>query len=242
MGAERVWEPREYRSVHVLDKEINLWEVESSLGRCKDKQAAGEDGIPNEFYENLPQNWKLFMVSLFNKIMKEECMPIKWSEVWVKMLYKKGQTRNPENYRPISLVNSITKIFTQIIFTRLNNWCEHYNLLPVRAFPSVKHYLLWEKLERVGISTKILKIFSGLYYNAEMRIKNSQGLSDPIRVTEGVLQGEVLSPLLFSLFIADLEDYLVRRGVRGVAISQLVDLLILAYADDIVIVTDSTSG
>ena len=106
----------------------------------------------------------------------------------------------------------------------------------------MKPYLLWEKLERVGISTKILKIFSGLYYNAEMRIKNSQGLSDPIRVTEGILQGEVLSPLLFSLFIADLEDYLVRRGAREIAISQLVDLLILAYADDIVIVTDSTSG
>ena len=52
----------------------------------------------------------------------------------------------------------------------------------------------------------------------------------------------MLSPILFSLFIADLEEFLVKRGIRGVAISHSVDVLTLAYADDLVILVENISG
>ena len=72
-----------------------------------------------------------------------------------------------------------------------------------------------------------------------MTIKNKHGTSEPIHVTEGLLQGEVLSPSLFALFLADLEEFLLTKGIRGVSINTLKEILLLAYADDIVILTES---
>lgn len=46
------------------------------------------------------------------------------------MLYKKGDNLNPANYRPISLVNAIVKLFTLILFHRLNKWAEYNRVLP----------------------------------------------------------------------------------------------------------------
>ena len=269
--------------VSELDSDINLQELEISLKKCKNKKASGFDGISNEFYKNLPQNWKLYVLSLFNKIMEKECVPEGWSEICVKMIYKKGQVSEPCNYRPISLLNCLTKIFTQILFSRLSRWCESKNLLPEfqsgfrqgrscrdntfvlncviqsqlqkqngnclalfidfkQAFPSVNQQKLWSKLASTEISTKFIRILDSLYRNAEMKVRTSQGTSEPVKITKGVLQGEVLSPILFSLFIADLEEFLIKRGVRGIAISSLVDILILAYADDLIILVDNASG
>jgi len=53
-------------------------------------------------------------------------------------------------------------------------------------------------------------------------------------MTEGLAQGEVLSPLLFSLYIHDIEDELKKFGVRGIEISPQLELHILLYADDMV--------
>lgn len=58
-------------------------------------------------------------------------------------------------------------------------------------------------------------------------------------LTTGVLQGEILSPIRFSLFIADLETYLQNKGIRGVSIDHQSELLNLAYADDLVLFVDS---
>lgn len=46
------------------------------------------------------------------------------------MLYKKEDAGDPENYRLITLINSIAKIFTQIICSRLVEWAADLNLIP----------------------------------------------------------------------------------------------------------------
>lgn len=38
------------------------------------------------------------------------------------------------NYRDIALTNTITKIFTTLIATRLARWCEKHNILPECQF------------------------------------------------------------------------------------------------------------
>ena len=69
-----------------------------------------------------------------------------------------------------------------------------------RAFDLVDHTILLTKLYRIGVSSKIIKIIKALYDSAVIQIKAPDKLTDSVKITKGVLQGEIISPLLFSFF------------------------------------------
>ncbi|XP_015124438.1 uncharacterized protein LOC107046348 [Diachasma alloeum] len=108
-----------------------------------------------------------------------------------------------------------------------------------RAFDSIPHDKLWQKLFHLGVTSKFVKIIKSLYDSASIQVKAGGRLSDPLLVSSGVLQGESLSPLLFILYIADLEKYLRELGFRGVNINGITDVLLLLYAYDLVILVES---
>ena len=75
-----------------------------------------------------------------------------------------------------------------------------------RAFDSVDHNILWETLYIVGISAQMIRVLQSLYNRASMKVQiDNFNNTNTIDVTEGVLQGDPLSPLLFSMFISDIE-------------------------------------
>ncbi len=236
-----------------LDAEVTLDELELALNSCKRRKAAGMDSIPNEFLMHLPENAKLFLLCLFNKILLNRVTPASWSQVIFSMLLKSGDPNVVENYRNIALVNSIAKVFTRILYNRLLSWCEGENILPecqsgfrpgrgcidnvfvlssaiqiqlrlkkrkvfcafidfMKAFDSIDHSRLWQKLWSQGISGQFIMTLSSLYDKATMQVKSAGNLSKTYAINKGVLQGELLSPLLFALFLADLEDFLRGRG------------------------------
>lgn len=45
----------------------------------------------------------------------------------------------------------------------------------------------------------------------------------------------MLSPLLFHIYIADLDSYLHKRGIEGISLGNI-RIWLLAYADDVVLV------
>lgn len=99
----------------------------------------------------------------------------------------------------------------------------------------MKHDLLWQKLSDMGVSDKFIRVCRSLYDRAKVSVCTSVGLSDPVDVKEGVLQGEIMSPLLFSLFISNLEKYLADNGARGIPIDPKNEITCIAYADDLVL-------
>lgn len=109
------------------------------------------------------------------------------------------------------------------------------------AFPSVVHNKLWYKLFKQGVSSRFIRISKNFYEQASIAIRLRGDVSNEVEVTRGVLQGDTLSPLFFSLFISDLEDFLQDQGARGVSIDELNEIILLAYADDIVVLAYSFS-
>ena len=111
-----------------------------------------------------------------------------------------------------------------------------------QAFPNVQHELLWKRLYEIGVSGKLIRIISKIYDSAHTKIRLKTSLSDPIPITKGLLQGDSLSPLLFSLFIYDLEKVLQEKRQGGVNLNSFLHLYILMYADDMVLLSRTAEG
>ena len=60
-----------------------------------------------------------YIVQIMNQWWQDEKVPQQLLQARVVSLYKKGDTSKMENYRPISLLNSMYKIYAAIIQERL---------------------------------------------------------------------------------------------------------------------------
>ncbi|MEW8548549.1 MAG: reverse transcriptase family protein, partial [Candidatus Thiodiazotropha sp.] len=111
-----------------------------------------------------------------------------------------------------------------------------------KAFDSVWRIGLWQKLIGNNINGKLFRIIHNMYQNIKSCVSFSGEQSNYFRSFKGVRQGENLSPVLFALFLNDLETFLIQNNCKGIDIDfssdQLVlylKLFILLYADDTVI-------
>jgi len=80
-------------------------------------------------------------------------------------------------------------------------------------------------------------------------IRNESKYSDYFICNCGVRQGESLSPILFAVFLNDLEDYLDSRANSGVVLEtfddnlfQFIKILELLFADDTILMSDNPTS
>lgn len=109
-----------------------------------------------------------------------------------------------------------------------------------KAFDTVSHKHIAEVLERRGVDELIRGLIQDSYRNCYSTIKTAYGDTRKIGIKVGVKQGDPMSPLLFNLAFDPLLHMLERLGlgfsVGGTAITSL------AFADDLVILSDSWEG
>ena len=62
------------------------------------------------------------LCNLFNKVFEYEFFPEEWSESYIVPLHKEGSLNDVENYREITLLSALGKLFTRVVNNRLSNW------------------------------------------------------------------------------------------------------------------------
>ena len=108
-----------------------------------------------------------------------------------------------------------------------------------KAFDTVCHDGLLLKLQRAGINGKIYDLIKSMYQNPTSKVKCKNTLTDAIEIKQGVHQGNVLSPLLFNIFINDIGNSLLLHDAPIVHDSKVNHLL---YADDLVLLSTTEEG
>ena len=80
-----------------------------------------------------------------------------------------------------------------------------------------------------------------MYDDIKLFVKHLNNLSDLFEPNVGLLQGEISSPILFSLFLNDIELFLQHNDNPGLTLDQL-NMYILLYADDSVVLSELLRG
>ena len=270
---------------------ITTAEVHDTLRRLKNGKSPGIDGLPPELLKfaypprtDAPTSHLnplvLPLTAIFNHLLEQSVAPGQWSATIVTLLFKKGDPTLWGNYRPIAVVQLLSKVYAMILHHRLSAWAEsegvrepaqtgfrphhatthHAFVLQhhvtkyksarkklyccfidfAKAYDSVPRDKLWQRLYDVGIRGRILHSIKSLYdVGVDMSIKLDVGTLDPIAAVVGVKQGCPLSPLLFGLYIEDLETYVKSRFPLAGPSCGGVHMALLMYADDTAVLANS---
>ena len=111
-----------------LNSDIKKEEVCTALKLAKSGKSVGIDNIPNEILKCTHIEDVLHV--LFNKCFHYGMVPSIWSQTLISPIAKPGKDpRIPTNCRGISLVSTISKIFSNILNLRLVDFIESNNIL-----------------------------------------------------------------------------------------------------------------
>ena len=111
-----------------------------------------------------------------------------------------------------------------------------------KAFDKVPHNMLLFKLLKNGVNGKMYRIIKNMYHEAESKVKGTPNC-DKFKIEQGVHQGNILSPLLYKIFLYDLPGIFNNNK----EICDPIELgnkifSCLLYADDLVIFSKSSDG
>ena len=96
-------------------------EVKDALKSLKHGKASGPDGINNRILIEVSNQIAPHLCDLFNHSLNVHTLPSSWKISNVSPIFKSGDPSLPSNYRPVSLLNSIEKVFERIIFKHVFN-------------------------------------------------------------------------------------------------------------------------
>lgn len=127
---------------------IQRTEILDALASLRPYKAPGSDGILNILLKNLPPSSIDSICVLFNACIRLNHWPTSFKEAKVIPIPKPGKDSNrSDNYRPISLLNTMGKLFEKILHSRINAFAEQNKIINeeqfgFRAQHSTSHQIL----------------------------------------------------------------------------------------------------
>lgn len=140
-----------------------------------------------------------------------------------------------------STIDQIEALDMVVRTMRQNGKQAHIAFLDIKAaYDSVPRAELWRRCEQLNIHPLIIDSLRALFDHNSAQLAINQRRSAPFGLSAGVLQGSVLSPLLYSIYL----DPIVERLRTGPSIQLPLNdgkINCLLYADDIAIIAETAA-
>ena len=245
-------EIRRIESLPILNHSFrfsNVSETEvKNVVRGMKSNSCGIDRISLFFIQTSLDEIVAAITGIFNFSIDKSIFPDKWKIAIIKTIPKTNNPFRLKDYRPISLLPILAKIFEKIIADQmkkyllghkvLNKYQSGYKpnhsctsaLLHIsdymyqgmdngeiiflilldysKAFDIACHDLIIAKLRALGFEESALSWLKSYLYGRQQKVILESGESTLVTLKNGVPQGSILGPLLFTVLVNDISDFI----------------------------------
>lgn len=109
--------------------QVNTNEIHKSIKTLKNKNSSGIDELPPSLLKRCADELASPFTTLINQSFNEGKFPTILKRTIIHPIHKKQDKTDPNNYRPIALLPTASKLFEKAMCNRILNFCEKYNIL-----------------------------------------------------------------------------------------------------------------
>ncbi|GBC51583.1 RNA-directed DNA polymerase from mobile element jockey-like [Rhizophagus irregularis DAOM 181602=DAOM 197198] len=209
------YQPMDDVSSSIYDSLMNpptLDEWLSTVSSTPNGKASGPSMITYEMLKHLGTRTSALLLILIQACLSKADIPDLWRQAMVFPIPKPHEWKcQLKNTRPITLLEVIRKSLVKLFYNRLSTIMASHDVLKggnfaglldiSKAFDLVDLTMLRFALERIRLSASAVKFILSLFTKRTNRVFTAHGSTPAYRVRIGIDQGEVISPLLWVIYI-----------------------------------------
>lgn len=266
---------REEEETPVQEVPFTRGEIARHIRNLPKGKSPGQSGFRNELLIYAANETASMIYVLFQACWRSGMVPREWNKALIQPVPKKGDLSKIENHRPISLTETLRKLYERTILGELGKLVEPLDICqggfranrstldqiasldeaikqrtktlgkpPVVAYLDIKaaydtvdRRILWNILAEKGVRGELMLSLKALFEDNRSAIAVQGRMSREFPNTAGLLQGSILSPILYAVFIDKLPGRLRELSRFSFGETKAASFF---YADDIAIIADST--